>query len=253
MIASAGPPSLPRKLERDVADAARRLGERETPGQLAHRIEELDGVVVVFLQAGSDRQDVHVEDDVGRIEADLVHQQVVGELADLDLVRGGFSLPLRLDAGNQIFLLERDDDDRGPEALHRPGLFEELVDAFLQADRVDDRLPLDALEACLDDLPLQSCRLAIGNLAMSRLGRQQVQEAGHLRLAVEQVRVHVHVEDVRRAPFDLGTGDLHGLVELVLLVMSQGERRFEAGDVAAAADHDDEVRFGPNSERGRCR
>src|SRR2546430_13444513 len=42
-----------------------------------------------------------------------------------------------------------------------------------------------------------------------RLGRDQVQERGHRLLAVEQVRVHVHVEQVG-AVAHLVEGDVHG-------------------------------------------
>jgi hypothetical protein len=39
------------------------------------RLDERDGVVVVFLDAGGDREDVRVEDDVLRREADLFVKQ----------------------------------------------------------------------------------------------------------------------------------------------------------------------------------
>ena len=57
--------------------------------QLADRLDELDGVVVVLLDAGADGQDVDVEDDVLGRKADLLGQQLVGPLADRDLVVRG--------------------------------------------------------------------------------------------------------------------------------------------------------------------
>ena len=57
--------------------------------QLADGLDELDGVVVVLLDAGADGQDVRVEDDVRGREADLLGQQLVGPLADRDLAVGG--------------------------------------------------------------------------------------------------------------------------------------------------------------------
>ena len=62
--------------------------------QLAHRLDELDGVVVVLLDAGGDGEDVRIEDDVGRIEADFVDEDVVGARADrhLALDRVGLAL-----------------------------------------------------------------------------------------------------------------------------------------------------------------
>ena len=44
----------------------------------AHGLDEVHGVVVVLLDAGGDREDVRVEDDVLGREADLLGQQLVG-------------------------------------------------------------------------------------------------------------------------------------------------------------------------------
>ena len=71
--------------ERQVADAAADLHAGAGRLDEARRLDEVDRVVVVLLEAGRDRQDVRVEDDVGRIEAGLLGQQLVGALADLDL------------------------------------------------------------------------------------------------------------------------------------------------------------------------
>jgi hypothetical protein len=51
----------------------------------ARGLDEVDRVVVVLLDAGGDREDVRVEDDVLGREADLLDQQPVGARADLDL------------------------------------------------------------------------------------------------------------------------------------------------------------------------
>ena len=71
--------------EREVADAAADLHARAGRLDDPRRLDEVDRVVVVLLEAGRDRQDVRIEDDVGRIEAGLFRQQLVGALADLDL------------------------------------------------------------------------------------------------------------------------------------------------------------------------
>ena len=52
------------------------LRQREQLFQLAHGLEELDGVVVVLLDAGADGEDVGVEDDVSAVEAGLLGQQL---------------------------------------------------------------------------------------------------------------------------------------------------------------------------------
>ena len=46
---------------------------------------EVHGVVVVLCQAGADGQDVRVEDDVLRVEANVLHEDAVCPLADAHL------------------------------------------------------------------------------------------------------------------------------------------------------------------------
>ena len=50
-----------------------------------HERARLPAVVVVLGDAGGDGEDVGVEDDVARVEADAVHQYVVGAHADAHL------------------------------------------------------------------------------------------------------------------------------------------------------------------------
>ncbi len=68
----------------DVGDAAgdERAGEvrLDPPGGF----DEVEGVAGVLRHAGGDREDVGVEDDVMRGEADLTREDAVGALADVD-------------------------------------------------------------------------------------------------------------------------------------------------------------------------
>ena len=57
--------------ERQVADAAADLHARAARLDDACRLDEIDGVVVVLFEAGGDREDVRIEDDVERIESRL--------------------------------------------------------------------------------------------------------------------------------------------------------------------------------------
>ena len=61
--------------ERQVADAAADLHARAGRLDDARRLDEVDRVGVVLLEAGRDREDVRIEDDVGRIEAGPLGQQ----------------------------------------------------------------------------------------------------------------------------------------------------------------------------------
>ena len=119
----------------------------------------------------------------------LLGQQRVGALADrhFALDRVGLSL-----------LVERHHDDAGAVAADERRLAQEILLAFLEADRVDDRFALHALQPRLDDRPLRAVdhdRHA-GDLG---LGRDEVQKVGHRALGVEHPFVHVDVEDVGAA------------------------------------------------------
>ena len=162
-------------------------------------------------------------------------EKPVRALADLDLARDRVGLAL---------FVECHHDDRRPVPADAPGVLEERALSFLQRQRVDDALALQALETRLEHRPAgavdhdrQPRRL--------RLGREKVEEAGHDLLAVEQVGVHVHVESVRPASHLLER-DLDGLLEIAGLDERAKARR--PGDVRPLADHH-EAGVRPDLER----
>ena len=71
--------------ERQVADAAADLHTRTGGLDDPRRFDEVDGVFVVLLESGCDRQDVRVDDDVERIEPDSFDQEPVGPLTNRTL------------------------------------------------------------------------------------------------------------------------------------------------------------------------
>jgi hypothetical protein len=160
----------------------------------------------VLGDAGGDGQHVRVEDDVLRREAGLGHQQVVRPAADLHLALDGVRLAL---------LVESHDDHAGAVPANGTGLRQEGLLALLQADRVDDPLALQALQAGLEDRPLRTVdhHRDPGHL---RLGRDEVEEPGHRPLAVEQVGIHVDVQQVGAAAHLLHGHLGRGLVVLGL-------------------------------------
>jgi len=107
---------------------------------------------------------------------------------------------------------------------------QELLFAFLERDRVDDALALQAPQAGLEHGPLR----AVDHDREARdlgLGRDHVQEVAHCFFAFEEVRVHVHVEHVRPAP-DLLECDVDGRTEVAAL--DQPAEARGAGDVSCA-------------------
>src|SRR4051812_11582134 len=91
------------------------------------RLDEVDGVVVVFLDAGGDREDVRIEDDVLRCEADSFGEQFVSSLADADFIFyiDGLSL-----------LVERHYDDGCAIPSTKFRAAQEFGFAIFEADRV---------------------------------------------------------------------------------------------------------------------
>ena len=131
-------PVVAAERERDVGDAARCPRAGELRFQPPDGLDERDGVGVVLLHPGRDREDVGVEDDVLGLEPDDVRQQVVGAPQDGDAPLDRLGLAL---------FVEGHHDDRGAVAPAEAGLAQELGLALLERDRVDDALALELLQA----------------------------------------------------------------------------------------------------------
>ena len=151
-------------------------------------------------------------------------QQFVGPVADRHFV---------IDFGGLPRFVEGHHHDGGAVAASQSGVVQKRFFAFLQADRVDNRLALHAFQPGLDHRPFRAIdhdRHA-GDL---RLGGQQIQKLRHHRFAVEQGFVHIHVEHVRAA-FDLLPSDAEARFELA--VFDEPGEFLRAGDVGPLADH----------------
>ncbi len=153
------------------------------------RLEERLREAAMLLDPGGDGEDVRVEDQVLRREAHLLDEQPVRALADRDLA---------LDRVGLALLVEGHDDDARAVAADPARLLEELLLALLERERVDDALALDALEAGLEHRPARAVDHDREPRDL-RLGGEEVEEGRHRALAVEQVGVHVHVEEVGAA------------------------------------------------------
>ncbi len=215
------------KREGHVRDAAagQRIGQ--LVADIGAGVDEIDGVVVMLFDAGGDGEDVRVEDDVFRREADFVHQNVVGTFADFFLARLGVGL-----AG----FVKGHHHHGGAVALAQLGVVNELFDAFLHADGVDDAFTLDALEARFDHLPLGGVdhdRYA-GDV---RLAGNQVEEGHHGLLRIEHPFIHVDVDHLG-AGFHLLQGDFQGF-GVVVLANQPGKAR-GTGNVGPLADVDEQ-------------
>src|SRR6476620_11093478 len=114
--------------EGHVRDAAGDQRAREVLLDPAGGLDVVDAVVGVLLYAGRHREDVGVEDDVLGGEPHLVHEDVVGPLADRLAT---------LEVVGLAVLVERHHDHRGAVLAAQPGLLAALVLALLHRDGVD--------------------------------------------------------------------------------------------------------------------
>ncbi len=129
-----------------VRDAARDMHMRQFRADTAHRLDVGDGVIIMLLDPGRDRENVRIEDDVLGGEACAFGEQTVGALADREFPLRRVCLPL---------LVERHDDHRRSIAQDLPGLSEKWLLAFLEADRIDDGFALHAFQSCFDHHPFR--------------------------------------------------------------------------------------------------
>ena len=107
----------------------------------ARRLDEVDAVIVVFLKARRDRENVRIEDDIFRREADLLDENVVGAFADFGLALIGVGL-----SG----FVERHHHHGRAVPARDAGFVQEFLLAFLERDRVHHRLALQAFQPGLD-------------------------------------------------------------------------------------------------------
>ena len=190
--------------EGQVAQAARERHARAGALDLSNCVDEVNGVAVMLRQACSDRQHVAIKDDVLRREIKLLAQQLVAALADPDLV---------LKRGSLALLVECHDHHCSSVAHACISMFQELLLTRLQGDRVHNALALHALQAFLHHRPLGRVNheRKSGNC---RLRYTQLHELAHGRLAVDEVRVKVEVQNVGLL-LALGDAYLQGLVPFV--------------------------------------
>ena len=163
----------------------------------------------MLVHPRADGQNVCVENDVFRGETRLLSQQIIGSLADADLIRtvGGLTL-----------FIKGHDHDRRAVSANASGLSEERSFPFLHADRIHDPFAVKAFQACFNHAELRTIDHD-GNLVHIRIVRNQIYKGRHGRLAVEQPFVHVDVDHVR-ATLNLLASHSQRVVEFTLFDQS---------------------------------
>src|SRR5205085_12686238 len=72
------------KRERNVAHAAADARSRKILFNPACRFDEIDRVISMFFEPGSDRQNIRIENNVTRSETCLLGQEIIGARTDVD-------------------------------------------------------------------------------------------------------------------------------------------------------------------------
>ncbi|MDT4856516.1 hypothetical protein FQZ97_909090 [compost metagenome] len=99
------------------------MGVRQGRGDLARRFNEIDAVIIVLIDAGRDRKDVRIEDDVFRRETNLLGQNFISAGTDLDLALLGVSLSR---------FVKSHDDNRRAIGTHQTCVMQEGFFAFFE-------------------------------------------------------------------------------------------------------------------------
>ena len=133
------------KRERHVADAAAHVHRRQPLLDCSGRLDEIQAVSIVFLDARGDRKNVRIENDVFRGEVQFLGQKLEGAFADCHFAMDRVCLA--------FFIECHDDHCRTVSQTQTCGLQEGLL-AFFQTDGVDDRLALHAFQPRLEHGPV---------------------------------------------------------------------------------------------------
>ena len=213
--------------KRHIRNAARHMAVRQGAFDLTRRFDEIDRVVVVFLDAGRDGEDVRIEDDVFRRKSDFFRQQFVCARTDFHFARFGIGLAL---------LVEGHDDDSRTVREHLARVLEENLFAFLQRNRIDHAFALQTAQTRFDHRPFRRIDHH-GHARDVRLGSDEVEIFRHRHFGIDQALVHVDVEDLR-AVGDLLARDFDGFV--VAIVLDELFELRRTCDVGALADVDEQ-------------
>ena len=104
--------------EGEVGNAAGNMGVGVLAADDLGGLDKGLAILVMLFQTRGDGEDVGIEDDVFRREADLLDQYVIGALADFDLALARVGL---------AHFVKGHHHHGGAEAAHFPGMFQELL------------------------------------------------------------------------------------------------------------------------------
>ena len=136
---------VPAKRKRNVTYSAANSCPRQIFFDPARRFKEIDRVIAMFFQAGGNRQNVWIEDNVVCRKVCLCRQKLVSPRSDVDFALGIIRLAV---------LIECHDDRSRAVSPDQSRVTKKLFFAVFQADGVHHCFSLHAFESRFDDAPL---------------------------------------------------------------------------------------------------
>ena len=127
--------SLPRNEKERFETPPEICTQRESLTNFPRGLDEIDAVIIMFLDAGRDRENIRIEDDVLGRKPGVLGQDVVGARTNLDLAFARIGLAL---------FVEGHHDDGGAMGAHDFRLGDKFIDASLHRYGIDDCLALHA-------------------------------------------------------------------------------------------------------------
>ena len=211
--------------EREIADTSTHMGSGQIPMNPFCRPDKLHGIVVVFLHTRGNGKHVRVENNIKRIHANLIHQNMIGTLSYLDT---------SLIGGSLTDFVKTHHHDRSSISQHILRMGNEDFLALLQTDGVDDALALATFQTCRNDIPLGRVYhdRHLGDL---RLSRYHIEEVDHLCLGIEQTIIHVDIDNSCPISY-LFASDVQGF--LVFFLINQSQELTTSSHIATLTDVD---------------
>ena len=171
--------------ERQVGDAARSICTRQIRLDPSHRLDEVDSVARVFGNAGSDRKDIDIENNIPWRDSQSFREQPVSSPAD-------FCFPVK--CGGLSLFVEGHHHHCSPESVYFFCLFQERLLALLQAYGVHNAFALSVFQTRDDGVPMRRIDHQ-RRLRHSRVVGNVSHEFLHAGAAVQHRVVHVYVND----------------------------------------------------------
>ncbi len=191
----------------------------------ARRLDKVDRVVIVLVNAGGDGKHIGIENNVFGRKTYLVDQQSIRELANRFTALKTIGL---------AFLVKRHNHHGSTVFAAQAGLLQKGLNPFFHGDRIDYRLALHAAQAGFDNGPFGAVDhdRHPGNIG---LGGNHVQKAMHARNRIQHGLVHIDVDNLRPA---LHLLTRHGQGLVVFFFTDQAQKHLAARHVGAFTDVD---------------